>query len=215
MSGSEEALYHLYFLEAGKQLFACCTSSNCRLVCLYLTQVKLISGCCCADRFYWDAWDPAYVSEALFAVGNILNFTRLFYLMAISEHLGPMLVSLERMLKVVTSPPQTLSLLALRLRRLNDVVMKTNTRVTTRVAVVDTILYNRVLRLLCDIAGCDEVFCCLYSYLHHVYDRALQHVLVLRSVGAWTGRTDRSQHHHESRARLWHVSASLLTCRNF
>ena len=53
-----------------------------------------------SDRFYWDAWDPGHVSEALFAVANILNFTRLFYLMAISEHLGPMLVSLERMLKV-------------------------------------------------------------------------------------------------------------------
>ena len=58
--------------------------------------------------------------------------------MAISEHLGPMLVSLERMLKVSSSPPQTLNLLTLRLLRLNDVVMKTNSRVTMCIAVVDS-----------------------------------------------------------------------------
>jgi len=40
------------------------------------------------------------VCEGLFAVGNILNFTRLFHLLAISELLGPMLISLERMIKV-------------------------------------------------------------------------------------------------------------------
>jgi hypothetical protein len=53
-----------------------------------------------ADRFYWDAWDPVHVSEAMLAFGNILNFARLFHLLAISEHLGPMLISLERMIKV-------------------------------------------------------------------------------------------------------------------
>lgn len=52
------------------------------------------------DRFYWDAWDPVHVSEAMLALGNILNFTRLFHLLAINEHLGPMLISLERMIKV-------------------------------------------------------------------------------------------------------------------
>lgn len=52
------------------------------------------------DRYYWDAWDPVYVCEALFAIGNILNFARLFHLLAINEHLGPMLISLERMIKV-------------------------------------------------------------------------------------------------------------------
>ena len=62
---------------------------------LYYVRVLVIS-----DRFYWDAWDPYYVCEALFAVGNILNFTRLFQLLAINEHLGPMLISLERMIKV-------------------------------------------------------------------------------------------------------------------
>jgi len=55
---------------------------------------------CVADRYYWDAWDPVHVCEGLFAVGNILNFTRMFHLLAINEHLGPMLISLERMIKV-------------------------------------------------------------------------------------------------------------------
>lgn len=52
------------------------------------------------DRFYWDDLDPVHVGEAMFAVGNILNFARLFHLLAINEHLGPMLISLERMIKV-------------------------------------------------------------------------------------------------------------------
>ena len=59
------------------------------------------------DRYYWNAWDPVHVCEGLFAVSNILNFTRLFHLLAINEHLGPMLISLERMIKV--SPTSFLS----------------------------------------------------------------------------------------------------------
>lgn len=55
---------------------------------------------CAVDRYYWHAWDPVHVCEGLFAVGNLLNFTRLFHLLAINEHLGPMLISLERMIKV-------------------------------------------------------------------------------------------------------------------
>jgi len=55
---------------------------------------------CAVDRYYWDAWDPVHVCEGLFAVGNILNFTRMFHLLAINEFLGPMLISLERMIKV-------------------------------------------------------------------------------------------------------------------
>nr|AWJ68223.1 putative transient receptor potential channel 4 [Hirudo verbana] len=54
-----------------------------------------------ADRFYWDSWDPTHVCEALFAIGNIVNFARLFHLLSINEHLGPMLISLERMIKDV------------------------------------------------------------------------------------------------------------------
>ncbi|ESO08660.1 hypothetical protein HELRODRAFT_169548 [Helobdella robusta] len=54
-----------------------------------------------ADRYYWDSWDPVHVCEALFAVGNIINFARLFHLLSINEHLGPMLISLERMIKDV------------------------------------------------------------------------------------------------------------------
>lgn len=53
-----------------------------------------------SDRFYWDAWDPNHLTEACYAVGNVLNFTRLFYLLVINDHLGPLLISLERMIKV-------------------------------------------------------------------------------------------------------------------
>lgn len=74
------------------------------LVVLYSSPVRCSdiyrSVDCAADRYYWNAWDPVHVCEGLFAVGNILNFTRLFHLLAINEHLGPMLISLERMIKV-------------------------------------------------------------------------------------------------------------------
>ena len=53
------------------------------------------------DRFYWSSWDPCHVSEGLTCVANVLTFARLFYLLAINEHLGPMLISLERMVKVI------------------------------------------------------------------------------------------------------------------
>ena len=52
------------------------------------------------DRYYWSALDPGNISEALYSAANVLTFARLFYLLAISEHLGPMLISLERMIKV-------------------------------------------------------------------------------------------------------------------
>lgn len=52
------------------------------------------------DRFYWDTLDPTNMCEALYSVANVLTFARLFYLLAINEHLGPMLISLERMTKV-------------------------------------------------------------------------------------------------------------------
>ena len=40
------------------------------------------------------------MSESLYSVANVLTFARLFYLLAINEHLGPLLISLERMIKV-------------------------------------------------------------------------------------------------------------------
>ncbi|XP_055955582.1 short transient receptor potential channel 7-like [Patella vulgata] len=51
-----------------------------------------------ADRFYWDAWDPINLSEGLFAFANILSFARISYLLPANESLGPLHISLGRML---------------------------------------------------------------------------------------------------------------------
>ncbi|KAK3611420.1 hypothetical protein CHS0354_027146 [Potamilus streckersoni] len=52
-----------------------------------------------ADRFYWNPWDPINISEGLFAIGNILSFARVSYLLPANEALGPLQISLGRMLK--------------------------------------------------------------------------------------------------------------------
>ncbi|XP_063439378.1 short transient receptor potential channel 7-like [Mytilus trossulus] len=52
-----------------------------------------------ADRFYWDSWDPINMSEGLFAVANILSFSRISYLLPANEALGPLQISLGRMIK--------------------------------------------------------------------------------------------------------------------
>ncbi|ELT93222.1 hypothetical protein CAPTEDRAFT_147411, partial [Capitella teleta] len=77
-------------------------SSRGRDLCLVKWRLNTIyTGSMLAYRYYWDSWDPVHVCESLFAVGHILNFSRLFHLLAINEHLGPMLISLERMIKDV------------------------------------------------------------------------------------------------------------------
>ena len=90
-SSSDESIRRHEGCQVGDAAFRQHSSTTC---CYYW------ATCCAADRYYWDAWDPVHVCEGLFAVGNILNFTRMFHLLAINEHLGPMLISLERMIKV-------------------------------------------------------------------------------------------------------------------
>ena len=52
------------------------------------------------DRFYWSTMDPIVVAEGLFAIANVVSFTRLFYLLAANEQLGPLQISLRRMIGV-------------------------------------------------------------------------------------------------------------------
>ncbi|KAL3860514.1 hypothetical protein ACJMK2_010633 [Sinanodonta woodiana] len=55
-----------------------------------------------ADRFYWEQFDPHNVAEGLFAIGNVISFTRLFYFFAANELLGPLQISLARMTADIT-----------------------------------------------------------------------------------------------------------------
>ncbi|CAF1250908.1 unnamed protein product, partial [Didymodactylos carnosus] len=51
-----------------------------------------------ADRFYWVACDPNNVGEGLFAIANICSFSRICFLLPAFQHLGPLQISLGRMM---------------------------------------------------------------------------------------------------------------------
>lgn len=49
-------------------------------------------------RESWDMWHPTLVAEALFAIANIFSSLRLISLFTANSHLGPLQISLGRML---------------------------------------------------------------------------------------------------------------------
>ncbi|CAL1532325.1 unnamed protein product [Lymnaea stagnalis] len=52
------------------------------------------------DRLRWSQDDPINVLEGLFAIANIISFFRISYLLPANEILGPLQISLGRMIKV-------------------------------------------------------------------------------------------------------------------
>ncbi|XP_077983684.1 short transient receptor potential channel 4-like [Glandiceps talaboti] len=50
-------------------------------------------------RSLWHAWDPTLVAEAVFAVANIFSSLRMFYLFTANAQLGPLQISLGRMVE--------------------------------------------------------------------------------------------------------------------
>lgn len=52
----------------------------------------------CKPRDSWDMWHPTLVAEALFAIANIFSSLRLICLFTANSHLGPLQISLGRML---------------------------------------------------------------------------------------------------------------------
>ncbi|CAL8349179.1 unnamed protein product [Arctogadus glacialis] len=70
---------------------------------LYLATISLkivafakYSGCTTRDS--WEMWHPTLVAEALFAIANIFSSLRLICLFTANSHLGPLQISLGRML---------------------------------------------------------------------------------------------------------------------
>ncbi|XP_029302483.1 LOW QUALITY PROTEIN: short transient receptor potential channel 4b [Cottoperca gobio] len=57
---------------------------------------KYNGGKCCRDS--WEMWHPTLVAEALFAIANIFSSLRLICLFTANSHLGPLQISLGRML---------------------------------------------------------------------------------------------------------------------
>lgn len=49
-------------------------------------------------RSSWEMWHPTLVAEALFAIANIFSSLRLICLFTANSHLGPLQISLGRML---------------------------------------------------------------------------------------------------------------------
>ncbi|WAR13619.1 TRPC6-like protein, partial [Mya arenaria] len=50
------------------------------------------------DRLYWDTWDPHIIAEGLFAIANVISFTRLSYIFPANELFGPMQISVAQMI---------------------------------------------------------------------------------------------------------------------
>ncbi|KAL5280077.1 TRPC1 family protein [Megaselia abdita] len=48
-------------------------------------------------REKWDTWDPMLLSEGLFSAANIFSSLKLVYIFSVNPHLGPLQVSLSRM----------------------------------------------------------------------------------------------------------------------
>jgi len=50
------------------------------------------------QRRDWDAYDPNLIAEALFAAANIFSCLKLIYIFTVNPHLGPLQISLGRMI---------------------------------------------------------------------------------------------------------------------
>jgi len=52
----------------------------------------------CKPRHLWEMWHPTLVAEAVFAIANIFSSLRLICLFTANSHLGPLQISLGRMM---------------------------------------------------------------------------------------------------------------------
>lgn len=50
------------------------------------------------NREKWDPWDPTLISEGIFACANVFSSLKLVYIFTINPHLGPLQISLGRMI---------------------------------------------------------------------------------------------------------------------
>ncbi|EDX15375.1 GD11966 [Drosophila simulans] len=70
-----------------------------RVVSFFQVQKEMIYNSHATDlpRERWDAWDPMLISEGLFSAANIFSSLKLVYIFSVNPHLGPLQVSLSRM----------------------------------------------------------------------------------------------------------------------
>lgn len=60
-------------------------------------EIRLRSPSAYMPREHWDTWDPMLISEGLFAAANIFSNLKLVYIFSVNPYLGPLQVSLSRM----------------------------------------------------------------------------------------------------------------------
>ncbi|XP_058061235.1 transient receptor potential-gamma protein [Anopheles bellator] len=70
-----------------------------RVVSYFEVQKEMTYNKYAADlpREKWDTWDPMLISEGLFSAANIFSSLKLVYIFSVNPHLGPLQVSLSRM----------------------------------------------------------------------------------------------------------------------
>lgn len=60
-------------------------------------EIALNTGTAHLSRESWDAFDPILLAEGLFAAANIFSSLKLVYIFSVNPHLGPLQISLGRM----------------------------------------------------------------------------------------------------------------------
>ncbi|XP_030384079.1 transient receptor potential-gamma protein isoform X1 [Scaptodrosophila lebanonensis] len=70
-----------------------------RVVSFFQVQKELATNAHASSlpRERWDTWDPMLISEGLFSAANIFSSLKLVYIFSVNPHLGPLQVSLSRM----------------------------------------------------------------------------------------------------------------------
>ncbi|KAK7868642.1 hypothetical protein R5R35_008449 [Gryllus longicercus] len=70
-----------------------------RVVAYYQVQKEVAANVSARDRRRedWDTWDPMLISEGLFSAANIFSSLKLVYIFSVNPYLGPLQVSLSRM----------------------------------------------------------------------------------------------------------------------
>lgn len=70
-----------------------------RVVSFFQVQKEMLTNPHATDlpRERWDTWDPMLISEGLFSAANIFSSLKLVYIFSVNPHLGPLQVSLSRM----------------------------------------------------------------------------------------------------------------------
>lgn len=69
-----------------------------RVIAYYQTQREIQFGTIMYDkRQMWDDFDPILLSEGLFATANIFSSLKLVYMFSVNPYLGPLQISLGRM----------------------------------------------------------------------------------------------------------------------